>query len=102
MGRRRQFNPRYNSCVLPRNLCPMRLSRRSEPFDSDEFSYELKRFVSQRAGTPNRKDRPRNKNVLEQLRLSLRSAQRHWHQEESPTCNLAALRYRTKERLNRA
>lgn len=28
--------------VLPRNLCPMRLSRRSEPFDSDQFIYELK------------------------------------------------------------
>src|SRR5438093_4509178 len=28
--------------VLPRNLRPMRLSRRSEPFDSDEFIYELK------------------------------------------------------------
>src|SRR5437667_6486095 len=28
--------------VLPRNLRPMRLSRRSEPFDSDDFIYELK------------------------------------------------------------
>ena len=28
--------------VFPRNLRPMRLSRRSEPFDSDEFIYELK------------------------------------------------------------
>src|SRR5438128_3685051 len=28
--------------VLPRNLRPMRLSRRSAPFDSDEFIYELK------------------------------------------------------------
>src|SRR5437016_955134 len=28
--------------VLPRNLRPMRLSRRSEPFDSDDFVYELK------------------------------------------------------------
>ena len=33
----------YNSLsVLPRNLRPMRLSRRSEPFDSDQFFYELK------------------------------------------------------------
>src|SRR5262249_3148883 len=29
-------------CVLPRNLRPMRLSRHPEPFDSDEFIYELK------------------------------------------------------------
>jgi bifunctional non-homologous end joining protein LigD len=28
--------------MLPRNLRPMRLSRRSEPFDSDLFVYELK------------------------------------------------------------
>src|SRR5881396_3316638 len=28
--------------VFPRNLRPMRLSRRAEPFDSDEFVYELK------------------------------------------------------------
>ena len=28
--------------VFPRNLRPMRLSRRAEPFDSDEFIYELK------------------------------------------------------------
>jgi bifunctional non-homologous end joining protein LigD len=28
--------------MLPRNLRPMRLSRRSEPFDSDQFIYELK------------------------------------------------------------
>ena len=28
--------------VLPRNLRPMRLSRRSAPFDSDDFIYELK------------------------------------------------------------
>src|SRR5581483_4172364 len=28
--------------MLPRNLCPMRLSRRAEPFDSDDFIYELK------------------------------------------------------------
>jgi len=28
--------------VLPRNLRPIRLSRRSEPFDSDDFVYELK------------------------------------------------------------
>ena len=28
--------------VFPRNLRPMRLSRRAEPFDSDKFIYELK------------------------------------------------------------
>ena len=28
--------------MLPRNLRPLRLSRRPEPFDSDEFIYELK------------------------------------------------------------
>ena len=28
--------------MLPRNLRPMRLSRRPEPFDSEEFIYELK------------------------------------------------------------
>jgi bifunctional non-homologous end joining protein LigD len=28
--------------VAPRNLRPIRLSRRSEPFDSDEFLFELK------------------------------------------------------------
>jgi hypothetical protein len=28
--------------MLPRNLRPLRLSRRSEPFDSDDFIYELK------------------------------------------------------------
>jgi bifunctional non-homologous end joining protein LigD len=28
--------------VLPRNLRPIRLSRRAEPFDSDQFIYELK------------------------------------------------------------
>jgi len=28
--------------VLPRNLRPIRLSRRSEPFDSADFIYELK------------------------------------------------------------
>jgi hypothetical protein len=32
----------YNPSVLPRNLLPIRLSRRSEPFDSDLFIYELK------------------------------------------------------------
>jgi ATP-dependent DNA ligase len=31
-----------NPSVLPRNLRPMRLSRRGEPFDSDLFIYELK------------------------------------------------------------
>jgi bifunctional non-homologous end joining protein LigD len=29
-------------CSLPRNLRPIRLSRRKEPFDSDEFLFELK------------------------------------------------------------
>jgi hypothetical protein len=33
---------RYNPCALPRNLRPIRLSRRSEPFDSELFIYELK------------------------------------------------------------
>src|SRR5262245_44247084 len=28
--------------MLPRKMRPMRLSRRSEPFDSDQFIYELK------------------------------------------------------------
>jgi bifunctional non-homologous end joining protein LigD len=28
--------------VLPRNIRPIRLSRRAEPFDSDQFIYELK------------------------------------------------------------
>jgi len=28
--------------MLPLNLCPIRLSRRAEPFDSDQFIYELK------------------------------------------------------------
>ena len=28
--------------MLPRNLRPIRLSRRAEPFDSDQFIYELK------------------------------------------------------------
>jgi bifunctional non-homologous end joining protein LigD len=28
--------------MLPRNLRPIRLSRRIEPFDSDQFIYELK------------------------------------------------------------
>jgi hypothetical protein len=28
--------------VLPRNLRPIRLSRRSEPFDSDDYIFELK------------------------------------------------------------
>ena len=28
--------------VLPRNLRPMRLSRRSEPFDSNDYIFELK------------------------------------------------------------
>src|SRR5262249_23702611 len=33
---------RYNCTVLPRNLRSIRLSRRSEPFDSEDFIYELK------------------------------------------------------------
>ena len=33
---------RYNRSVLPRNLRPMRLSRRAEPFDSDHHIFELK------------------------------------------------------------
>src|SRR5215470_15029137 len=28
--------------AIPRNVRPMRLSRRPEPFDSDQFIYELK------------------------------------------------------------
>src|SRR5262249_8053069 len=32
----------YNPCMLPRNLRPIRLSRRLEPFDSDQFVFELK------------------------------------------------------------
>jgi len=32
----------YNSPVFGSNLRPIRLSRRPEPFDSDEFIYELK------------------------------------------------------------
>ena len=32
----------YNPSVLPRNLRPIRLSRRIEPFDSDQFVFELK------------------------------------------------------------
>lgn len=31
-----------HSMTLPRNLRPMRLSRRSKPFDSDDFLFELK------------------------------------------------------------
>src|SRR5262249_23373944 len=34
--------PDYNSHMLPRNLRPIRLSRRIEPFDSDQFIFELK------------------------------------------------------------
>src|SRR5689334_18247442 len=32
----------YNFPVSPLNLRPMRLSRRPEPFDSDDYLYELK------------------------------------------------------------
>lgn len=35
------FQERYNPAVL-RKMRPMRLSRRPEPFDSDQFIYELK------------------------------------------------------------
>jgi hypothetical protein len=34
--------PGYNPTVLPRRLRPIRLSRRAEPFDSDQFIFELK------------------------------------------------------------
>ena len=33
---------RYNPSMLPRKMRPIRLSRRSEPFDSDQFINELK------------------------------------------------------------
>src|SRR5262249_3768301 len=33
---------RCNLSMLPRTLRPMRLSRRPEPFDSDQFIFELK------------------------------------------------------------
>src|SRR5215510_7010964 len=33
---------RYNLPVIPRNLHPMRLSRRAQPFDSDQHIFELK------------------------------------------------------------
>ena len=33
---------RYNPLVLPSNLRPIRLSHRSEPFDSDQHIFELK------------------------------------------------------------
>jgi bifunctional non-homologous end joining protein LigD len=32
----------YNPSVLPRNLRPIRLSRRSDPFDSNDYIFELK------------------------------------------------------------
>src|SRR5262249_39551800 len=32
----------YNPAVLPRRIRPMRLSRRAEPFDSNEHIFELK------------------------------------------------------------
>jgi len=32
----------YNSSMLPRNLHPMRVSRRSKLFDSDDYIFELK------------------------------------------------------------
>jgi len=40
-------NPRFSvrailAPMLPRNLHPIGLSRRSEPFDSEQFIYELK------------------------------------------------------------
>jgi hypothetical protein len=33
---------RYNFEMLPRNLRPMRLSRRPEPFDSGDYLFEAK------------------------------------------------------------
>src|SRR5262249_898113 len=33
---------RHNFRMLPRNLRPMRLSRRNGPFDSEQFIFELK------------------------------------------------------------
>jgi len=41
-ARQRQTDFEYNHHVLPRNLRPIRLSRRAEPFDSADFIYELK------------------------------------------------------------
>jgi hypothetical protein len=32
----------YTPCTLPRNLRPILLSPRIEPFDSDQFIFELK------------------------------------------------------------
>src|SRR5262249_61889049 len=32
----------YPRCMLPQTLRPIRLSRRIEPFDSDQFIFELK------------------------------------------------------------
>src|SRR5213594_150548 len=47
--RKAEVAPDFDCCghatlrsMLPRNLRPMRLSRRTEPFDSDQFIYELK------------------------------------------------------------
>ncbi len=47
--RKAEIAPDFDCCghatlrsMLPRNLCPMRLSRRPEPFDSDQFIHELK------------------------------------------------------------
>src|SRR5262249_55293870 len=33
---------RYKQAVLPRDLCPMQLSRRPKPFDSVDYLFELK------------------------------------------------------------
>ena len=47
MSRRRgathhKYGSRYNPCILPRDLRPVRFSRRIEPFDSDQYIFELK------------------------------------------------------------
>jgi bifunctional non-homologous end joining protein LigD len=34
--------PIYTQCMFPRRMRPIRLSRRFEPFDSDQFIFELK------------------------------------------------------------
>jgi ATP-dependent DNA ligase len=39
---RGNYISRYNPFVLLRNLRPIRLSRRIDPFDSDQFIFELK------------------------------------------------------------
>ena len=47
--------------MLPRNLRPIRLSRRIEPFDSDQFIFELKidtEFKLKKNGDGNSSKRP--------------------------------------------